>query len=280
MDFKKCEALLAAIDTGSFTKAAEQLHYTPSGISHMMTNLEAELGFPLLYRSKTGVVPTPSALELMPVLREMADCANRFEQISSRINGLQTGRLTIGVYTSIATCWLPPVIKAFAASYPGIRIILKEGIHQELDSFLENRQVDICLYSEKPDSPYTWIPLRKDPMIAVLPPDHPMAKEKAYPLSACQQEDFIMPAYGADYDVVQLFRAHNIHNHAALSMIAQGLGMSIMNHLITEGHTANVVKLPLDPPHTISLGVALPPAELSPAAQAFVDLTCEMLAEK
>ena len=160
MDFKKCEALLAAIDTGSFTKAAEQLHYTPSGISHMMTNLEAELGFPLLYRSKTGVVPTPSALELMPVLREMADCANRFEQISSRINGLQTGRLTIGVYTSIATCWLPPVIKAFAASYPGIRIILKEGIHQELDSFLENRQVDICLYSEKPDSPYTWIPLR------------------------------------------------------------------------------------------------------------------------
>lgn len=230
MDFKKCEALLAAIDTGSFTKAAEQLHYTPSGISHMMTNLEAELGFPLLYRSKTGVVPTPSALELMPVLREMADCANRFEQISSRINGLQTGRLTIGVYTSIATCWLPPVIKAFAASYPGIRIILKEGIHQELDSFLENRQVDICLYSEKPDSPYTWIPLRKDPMIAVLPPDHPMAKEKAYPLSACQQEDFIMPAYGADYDVVQLFRAHNIHpkvkyetieNHAALSMIAQ-----------------------------------------------------------
>ena len=98
-----------------------------------------------------------------------------------------------------------------------------------------------------------------------------------------------MPAYGADYDVVQLFRAHNIHpkvkyetieNHAALSMIAQGLGMSIMNHLITEGNTANVVKLPLDPPHTISLGIALPPAELSPAAQAFIDLTCEMLAEK
>ena len=98
-----------------------------------------------------------------------------------------------------------------------------------------------------------------------------------------------MPAYGADYDVVQLFRAHGIHpkvkyetieNHAALSMIAQGLGMSIMNRLITEGHTANVVKLPIDPPHTISMGIALPFGELSPAAQAFVDLTCEMLGEK
>lgn len=289
MDFKKCEALLAAIDTGSFTKAAELLHYTPSGISHMMTNLEAELGYPLLYRSKTGVVPTPSALELMPVLREIADCANRFEQISSRINGLQTGRLTIGVYSSIAICWLPPVIKAFAQTYPGIRIILKEGIHQELDSYLENRQVDICLYSEKPDSPYTWIPLRKDPMIAILPPDHPLAGEKAYPLSACQQEDFIMPASGADHDVIQLFRAHHLHprvkyetieNHAALSMIAQGLGMSIMNRLITENLVADVVKLPLDPPCTISMGIALPtPSELSPAARAFVDLTCQMLAE-
>ena len=118
MDFKKCEALLAAIDTGSFTKAAEQLHYTPSGISHMMTNLEAELGFPLLYRSKTGVVPTPSALELMPVLREMADCANRFEQISSRINGLQTGRLTIGVYTSIAPAGCLPSSKLLPHPIP------------------------------------------------------------------------------------------------------------------------------------------------------------------
>ena len=35
MDFKKCEALLAAIDTGSFTKAAEQLHYTPVSYTHL-----------------------------------------------------------------------------------------------------------------------------------------------------------------------------------------------------------------------------------------------------
>lgn len=60
MDFKKCEALLAAIDTGSFTKAAEQLHYTPSGISHMMTNLEAELVFPCCIAPKQVLCLRPA----------------------------------------------------------------------------------------------------------------------------------------------------------------------------------------------------------------------------
>lgn len=282
MDLKKCEALLTAIDCGSLTKAAQILHYTPSGLSHMMHTLEQELGFALLYRNKNGVTPTPNAKTLLPILREMADCANRFEQLSSQIIGLETGRLTIGTYTSIATCWLPPILQEFATAHPGIRIILKEGIHQELDDMLANHQVDLCFYSEKPDSPYPWVFLRKDPMIAVLPCNHALAQEAAYPIAACEKEDFIMPAYGADYDVLQLFATYQIQphikyetieNHAALAMIAEGLGMSIMNQLITQGHIAKVVKLPLEPAYSIAMGVALPlDAAPSPAALAFLEL--------
>lgn len=282
MDWKKWEALLTAIDCGSLTKAAQILHYTPSGLSHMMHTLEQELGFALLYRKKSGVTPTPNACLLLPLLREMADCTNRFEQLSSQIAGLETGRLTIGTYTSIATCWLPSVLREFAAAHPGIRIVLKEGIHQELDDMLANHQIDLCFYSEKPDSPYPWVFLRKDPMIAVLPCQHALAHAAAYPISACAQEDFIMPAYGADYDVLQLFAAYQIQphikyetieNHAALAMIAEGLGMSIMNQLITQGHTANVVKLPLEPAYSIAMGIALPADTMpSPAALAFLEL--------
>lgn len=281
MDLKKADALLAAIESGSITKAAQQLNYTPSGISHILAALEEELGFPLLYRSKQGVVPTPNALELLPALRELRNAYNRFQQISSRISGLQKGTLVIGAYSSIAIRWLPAIIREFEANYPGIRLILKEGIHQELEHLLETNQIDLCLYSRPSRPARPWVPLKTDPMIAVLPKDHPCAKETAYPLSRCEKEDFIMPAYGADYDVLELFRTHNLHpkvkyetigNFSLLAMIGEGLGMSIMNRLITEGMTADVVKLPLTPHAEITLGASFSSWEsLSPAAKAFLD---------
>lgn len=290
MDFKKIDAFLTAVDSGSITKAAERMNYTPSGVSHILSALEEELGFPLLYRSKQGVIPTPNAMELLPVLREMQNVHNRFEQISTQISGLQKGVLVIGAYSSIAISWLPAILKNFEQAYPGIRIVLKEGIHQELDHFLETNQIDLCLYSQPHKPLRPWIPLKTDPMIAVLPKDHPYAEKKAYPLALCGKEDFIMPAYGADYDVVELFRTHQIRpkvkyetieNFSLLAMIAQGLGMSIMNRLITEGIAADVVKLPLDPPAEISLGISFPAWEtLSPAAKAFLEFASAHICKK
>ena len=55
MDTEKCRALLAVLEAGSLSAAAEKLDYTPSGLSRMMAALEQELGFPLLSRSHSGV---------------------------------------------------------------------------------------------------------------------------------------------------------------------------------------------------------------------------------
>ena len=48
MESKKLEAFLMAVDMGSFTKAAEVLGYTQSGLTHMMNSLEKEIGYPVL----------------------------------------------------------------------------------------------------------------------------------------------------------------------------------------------------------------------------------------
>lgn len=55
MESKKLEALLMAVDLGSFTKAAEVMGYTQSGLTHMMNSLEREVGFTLLERGRGGV---------------------------------------------------------------------------------------------------------------------------------------------------------------------------------------------------------------------------------
>ena len=56
MESKKLEALLMAVDLGSFTKAAEVLGYTQSGLTHMMNSLEKEVGFTLLERGRSGAM--------------------------------------------------------------------------------------------------------------------------------------------------------------------------------------------------------------------------------
>lgn len=55
MDTKKLEALAAAVQYGSFTRAAEALGYTQSGMTHMMNSLERDIGFPVLLRGRGGV---------------------------------------------------------------------------------------------------------------------------------------------------------------------------------------------------------------------------------
>lgn len=280
MDLKKYKVFLTSIDLGSFTKAAAQLGYTPSGVTHMMNALEEELGFQILTRGKSGVQLTENGERLVPILRELLHLEEEYSQTVSEINGLNTGTIRIGSYSSIAVHWLPKIIKSFQEDYPNIHFKIMEGIRQEVVAWLEDRKIDLGFMSYQPGMKFDWVPLQDDPMLAILSLNHPLAKEKAYPLKNCQSEDFIMPACGYDYDVVELFRSEEIspniryetfENYAALSMIECGLGMSVMNELITKGRICNVVKLPLHPQKSISLGIAVPNTDkLPPAAKKFL----------
>jgi DNA-binding transcriptional LysR family regulator len=120
MDLKKCEVFVQAIDTGSFSKAAEKSGYTPSGVAHMMNALEDEIGFPLLVRGHRGVMATETGKKLLPTLRELLRWNEQFRQTASEINGLETGTVMIGSYSSIATHWCPRLSKRSVRS---IRIL-------------------------------------------------------------------------------------------------------------------------------------------------------------
>lgn len=97
MDTSKCRALLYAIENGTMAQAAEQLGYTPSGISRMIVSLENETGFPLLYRGKEGVIPTAECEALLPSIRELLFHEDRYRQTASAICGLNQGTITVGI---------------------------------------------------------------------------------------------------------------------------------------------------------------------------------------
>lgn len=290
METARCRAFLAAAETGSFSKAAEALSYTPSGVNQLVTALEKELGFPVFRRNTKGVTLTENGEMLLPAVREFLRQEDRIFELSAEMNGLLIGSVTIAAYSSIATHWLPAVISAFQQDYPQIRIRLMEGIWQEVSKWLDDRAADIGFFSYQEGMPYEWIPLAEDPMLALLPKDHPLAGAEAYPLKECANDRFIMPALGCDDDVTALFAKNGIvpnvqfttlESFSVMSMVEQGIGMSVMNELITEKRICDVVKLPLDPPSQITLGIALhSKADISPAVRMFLKYAVRMLTKK
>ena len=287
METARCRAFLAAAETGSFSKAAEALSYTPSGVNQLVTALEKELGFPVFRRNTKGVTLTENGELLLPTVREFLRKEDRIFELSAEMNGLLIGSVTIAAYSSIATHWLPAVISAFRRDYPQIRIKLMEGIWQEVSKWLDDRAADIGFFSYQEGMPYEFIPLAEDPMLALLPRDHPLANAAAYPLENCATDRFIMPALGCDDDVEALFAKNGIQpnvqfttleSFSVMSMVEQGLGMTVMNQLITEKRICDIAMLPIDPPSQITLGVAMNSrADVSPAVKMFLKYAVRML---
>lgn len=287
MESARCKAFMYAADTGSFTKAAERLNYTPSGVSQLVGALENETGLTLLRRTRKGVTLTPDGEILLPAVREFLEKENRIYELAAEVKGLLVGSVTIAAYSSISTHWLPEVIRDFEQDYPQIEIRLMEGIRQEVTRWLDEKKADIGFLSYQEPMPYEWTPLDYDEMLAVLPKDHLYASKESYPLINCETDSFIMPALGRDDDVVSLFERNgiklNIHlttleNFATMAMIEKGLGMSVMNNLITEKWNCDVVKIPVDPPSRITLGLAVPSyKQASPAVKRFIKYAVERL---
>lgn len=280
MESSRCKAFLAAAECGSLTRAAEKLNYTASGVSQLISAMESEFGFLLLKRTTRGVVLTAEGERMLPAVRAFLSQENRMHELAANINGLDIGLINIASYSSIATHWLPKVIADFKKKYPKININLMEGVRQEVLKWIEEGRADIGLLSGGNDIDYDWIPLADDPMIAVLPKDHPLADAKEFPLDRCEQEEFIMPAMGKDEDVMKMLNKYDIvpnivystnESFSAWALIENGLGISITNELLMHGWDCDVAKIPVSPPEKITLGMILPSVKhASPAVKRFV----------
>ena len=101
METKKWEAMLTAVELGSFTRAAERLGLTQSGLTHMMNALEKEVGFPLLLRDRYGVRPTAAGERLLPAVQELMEANRRLEGQIAAQNSWKRENIRVAAYSSI-----------------------------------------------------------------------------------------------------------------------------------------------------------------------------------
>ena len=287
MDTARCRAFLAAAELGTFTKAAEKLGYTPSGVSQLVNALENDLGLKLLIRERTGVKLSEDGARFLSVVRQIVKEEETLYQMAAETQGLLVGSVSIAAYSSISTHWLPKVIRKFQEDFPQIKINLQEGFRKEVSQWLSEKSADIAFMSYMEPMPFEWIPLAEDPMLALLSRAHPLAGKKKYPLKNLPDEKFIMPAFVYDDDVKLLFQKNKLEPRieittleslSAIAMIEENLGMTITNQLVVENMNYDIVKLPLDPPQQLTMGIAIHSLkEASPAVRKFVEYAVRIL---
>lgn len=287
MNTKKLQVLLTVIDEGSFTKAGDVLQYTQSGITQMMKTLEQEIGFPLFIKSHHGVTPTPECERILPSIRQLLVHDEKLSQEISFIHGLQKGVLRIGSYASCASTWLPHILPEFQEKYPNIHISIVEGGEGEITQWIYDHTVDIGLLSTPARYSFDFIPLVKDPMVVVLPQDHPLCSYKKIPITALEHIPFIASDASFDQDVHSIIKKTGVkpdirftskNDYTILSMVEHGLGVSILPELIVKTYTGNYEMRPLDPNCMRTLGIGLTSkAEASPASAMFIKALKEQI---
>ena len=290
MESKKLEALLMAVDLGSFTKAAEVLGYTQSGLTHMMNSLEKEVGFTLLERGRSGVRLTEEGERIAPAVREFLQANARLDSVIEQVASSRTEIIRVSAYASIAMHWLPGIIQRFREECPDVDVDIRMADHVDVPyELLAQGKMDAILVSPQDEGQYEWVHLADDPMFAVLPKDFDTQGMTAFPLAAFEARDFIMPSQGFDKDIMRIFNRIGVKPHilptwvddpTVISMVSHGLGVSMMTELTVRGRKDGVKLLPVEPASSRELGLAVRSLDAaSDGLRHFIDCTKRVVAE-
>ena len=251
MSLQKYAALLKTVELGSISLAAEQMGYTQPAVSRMISDLESQWNVELLRRSRAGLEPSAVCLQLLPILKSVqADC-EALHYTVAEIHGAHTGLIRVGAFTSVADMWMPNLLKAFQELYPNIEFALVT-----MDSYAE---IERSILQGKIDCGFVRLPtlndlqahfLMRDGLVAVLSPEHPLAKADTFPVAQLEDATFIKLREKSDFEVSRFLESipynpkvcYEVSNdHTALSMVEQGLGITITHSLIANNPRYNVV---------------------------------------
>ena len=290
MDTKKYEILEKITDLGSLSLAAEALGLTQPAVSHTLAQLEEEFGFSLMRRSRIGARLTSEGEKIMPFVRRVLRDEEQLFQTAAELRGLTAGTVRIATFTSIAVHWLPAIIREFEQLYPNISFTLFNGDYHDVDRWLSDGSVDLGFIALPSELGCECIFLKEDRLMAVLPPQHPLAKSDTCPVGELAKEPFISLPETSDNDARLALKAARIRpevrfttkdDYAILAMVAQGLGVSVVPELLLEGTSQDIAIRPLDPPASRALALAIPAGEKAgPATRRFAEYVLDWVKKK
>lgn len=267
MSNQKYEAFIKTAELGSFKKAAEALGYTQAGISYILNTLEDELGVSLFIRGYGGVRLSSDGEQLLPWVRDVLNSERRLSAKLDDMKSLESGTISVAAFTSVSIHWLPGMIQTFLQEHPKIDFDLRWSDDlSELERLIWRGDVDCGFLILPAQNELVTIPLKKDPLLAVLFEEHPLAEAPYFPVAALSQYPYIELKEGSYSEMTEVFSRHNVkpnvsitaeNDYTVMALVSKGFGFSIFPELSLLGPSFPMIKKELEYPVYRELAIAI-----------------------
>jgi molybdate transport repressor ModE-like protein len=296
LDVRRLRVLREVASRGSFSAAADALHFTQSAVSQQIAALEREAGATLVERNARGVRLTEAGEVLVRhtdvITARLADAEAELEALS----GLRGGRVRLAAFPSAGSSIAPSAIARFRALHPHVELSMVPAEPPEGQEKLRSGEVDIALLIETPwgecdtDRTLERVHLLDDPMFVCLPREHRFASKAKLRLEDLREEQWLVGTGGSCPDAAVFLRAceragfepkiaFNLDDYAAIQgFVATGIGVSVIPDLALTSVREDVIIRSLTPRAPVRRIVAatLAGGYRSAAAAAMLEILVEV----
>ncbi len=198
MELSQLRAFYEIARSGSFSKGAERLHITQPALSRQIESLEKSVGISLFNRHSRGVYLSEAGRRLFEYVEQMLRLADEADRTLQELQGLHTGKLSIGACTTMGSYLLPTPLATFLKLHPNIEAFLELGSSDEIAARAANRDFDLAFIAGIAEPPGLCIePILEDRILFLVYPDHPLAKTDAFQPELLADEVFILRELGS-----------------------------------------------------------------------------------
>ena len=257
MNLDQLPYITAIASAGSLSAAAKQLKVTQQALSKYLSELEAETGLELFFRSRRRYLPTPAGLVYIQTAQQILELRRHTRSALAALNDAAPRCLRLGVSPNRGVALLSELYPLFERRFPQVELVLTEGYANELGRGMLHDELDAAITTHSGTVPagFQAISFRADELILAVPAFHPLAGPPAARLEDLpfadlhdfQNDIFIRPLPSTNqYQLVQeLFRISDFQPqmtavlpniHLQLSMIRSGARVGLVpSHYLSAG---------------------------------------------
>jgi DNA-binding transcriptional LysR family regulator len=242
MELRQLAYFVAVAEEANFTRAAERVHISQSGVSAQIRQLEHELGAALIDRSGRTATLTTAGAAALDHARSALASADALRQAVDDVNGVVRGHLVVGMVTGCTITPLFDALAAFRHEHPGVEISVLEDNSARLVESVRSGDADMALVGTAgaPAPDLEALTIVSEGLVAVVPPDHPLAQRARVTVAQLGEHPIVCMPAGTGIRAVldQAFAAHGLRPDVALQasvpdaiadLAARGLGVGVLS---------------------------------------------------
>lgn len=283
MELRQLEYFIAVAEEQSFTRAAERVHISQSGVSAQIRQLERELGAELFDRSARAPTLTVAGKAALEHARTALAAAEAVSQAVGEVSDLIRGRLTLGMVIGCTVTPLFDALAAFHRAHPGVEISLLEDNSERLVEGVRAGTIDLALVGTATATPegLDALTIISERLVAAVPAGHPLAKQRrvslrdlgAYPIVCMPPGTGLRKVFDQACAAQSLRLVIPLQASAAdaiADLAARGLGVAILSKSMAARYRDRLTALTIDDIETPALLALIWKATRSPALREFL----------